>query len=265
LLTDSSEKENIHKGFSLGANDYFLKTFDTELLEKRIETLLCMNLQHNLLDTRKKDITELQNAIIETLTDTIEFRDEVTGGHVLRTQKHMEALIQGLLEKGFYTKTLSSWNLDYFIHSVQLHDVGKIGIPDNILKKCDRLTCEEFEIMKSHVVIGREIIQRIMKKTSKHEFLDFALAITISHHERWNGTGYPLGLKGTNIPLEGRLMALVDVYDALVSWRPYKDKKSHEKAMKIIEDESGTHFDPLIVEAFKHVEQRFKEIDLAFS
>jgi putative two-component system response regulator len=141
-----------------------------------------------------------------------------------------------------------------------LHDVGKIAITDLILNKPGKLTDEEFEIMKTHVTIGVDAIKKIIGNTKEHEFLRYALIIAGTHHEKWNGTGYPKGLKGTDIPLEGRLMAIVDVYDALISERPYKKAFTHEQANKIIEEGAGTHFDPILVEVFCGVEAEFSRI-----
>jgi len=142
-----------------------------------------------------------------------------------------------------------------------LHDVGKIAISDLILNKPGPLTNEEFEIMKSHVSVGVEAIERIMSETKEHAFLHHALLIAGAHHEKWDGRGYPNGLKGSDIPLEGRLMAIADVYDALISERPYKKAFTHEEACKIIEDSAGTHFDPVLVEVFKRVEDKFLNIN----
>ena len=150
--------------------------------------------------------------------------------------------------------------MDYLLPSAQLHDVGKIAITDLILNKDTRLTPEEFEIMKTHVGAGIAAIEKIMTNAHEHAFLNHALLIAGTHHEKWDGTGYPKGLKGDNIPLEGRLMAIADVYDALISERPYKKAFSHEEACKIIVDSAGTHFDPVLVDIFRNVEAEFKKV-----
>jgi hemerythrin-like metal-binding protein len=150
--------------------------------------------------------------------------------------------------------------VDFVLQSAQLHDVGKIAIPDAILNKPARLTADEFETMKTHVTVGIDAVNRIVTKTKEQLFLRHALHIVGAHHEKWDGTGYPYGIKEDSIPLEGRLMAVADVYDALVSWRPYKDKLTHEQAKKIIVESRGTHFDPVLVDVFLEKEDMFRQI-----
>jgi putative two-component system response regulator len=172
----------------------------------------------------------------------------------------LSILVNELLRSGVYADEVSAWNLDVFIPSAQLHDVGKIAISDVILNKPGKLTNEEFDLIKTHCIEGELIIERIMNKTGKtknDKFLLHAKRFASSHHERWDGSGYPNGLSGEDIPLESRLMAIADVYDALVSERPYKKPLTHEEAMEIIEKDSGTHFDPKLVEAFLNVADDF--------
>ena len=190
----------------------------------------------------------------------MEFRDKFTGGHITRTQFYLKALSDEMIREDAYKEEMSEWDMDFFLPSSQLHDVGKIAIPDHVLNKPGKLTDEEFEIMKTHVTVGVEAIERIIKNTKEHEFLRHTLGIAGAHHEKWDGNGYPMGLKGRNIPLEGRLMAIVDVYDALISERPYKKAFTHEEASKIIEDGSGTHFDPALVEVFRKAKGEFARI-----
>ena len=154
--------------------------------------------------------------------------------------------------------------MEFFLSSAQLHDVGKIAITDLILNKPDKLEPEEYEIMKTHVAVGVEATEKIMKETTEHVFLHHALQIAGAHHEKWDGSGYPAGLSGNTIPLEGRLMAIADVYDALVMERPYKKAFSHEKACEIIEEGAGTHFDPTLVDVFKKVANKFDQIKKEF-
>ena len=148
--------------------------------------------------------------------------------------------------------------MDFFLPSAQLHDVGKIAISDAILNKPGKLTPEEFEIMKTHVTVGVEAIERIINNTDEHAFLRHAVLIAGNHHEKWDGSGYPKGISGKDIPLEGRLMAVADVYDALISFRPYKQPFTHGEACKIIEDSGGTHFDPILVDVFRKTEGEFE-------
>ena len=152
------------------------------------------------------------------------------------------------------------WDLQLVIQSTQLHDIGKIAIRDCILLKPGKLSEDEYEVIKKHTVYGEDVIMEIENKTSEHEFLEYAKIFTATHHEKWDGSGYPRGLKGEEIPLLGRLMAIVDVYDALVAVRPYKAGFPHEEAVSIIADSSGIHFDPAIVDLFLSVSDQFSQI-----
>jgi putative two-component system response regulator len=172
----------------------------------------------------------------------------------------LKVLVKELLRTGVYAEEIAKWDLSQLIPSAQLHDVGKINISDLILNKPGRLTAEEFNEIKTHCASGVEIIDRIIKKTKDDGFLMHAKKFAGYHHEKWDGSGYPHGLAGVDIYLEGRIMAVADVYDALVSERPYKKPFSHEQAVDIIKNDSGTHFDPLIVTAFLNVTEEFLEI-----
>ena len=277
FLTAKSDESSELEGFELGAADYVAKPFSGPLLLKRIDhQLLIVRQKNDLLASqaalkdyadnleikvrdKTKEVINLQNAVLSTVADLVEFRDKMTGGHVARTQLYLKALIDELVLEGTYAEEIKKWDMDFFLASAQLHDVGKIAISDLILNKPAKLTPEEFEIMKTHVAVGIEAIKKIMRNTDEHAFLDHALLVAGTHHEKWDGTGYPVGMKDKNIPLEGRLMAIADVYDALISERPYKKAFTHEEARKIIVDGSGTHFDPLLVEVFENVETRFEK------
>jgi putative two-component system response regulator len=278
FLTAKSDAASEKLGLDLGAVDYVSKPFSAPIVLKRISNHLLIvsktkalqesqarlqDYAENLEDmVREKtaEVIELQDAVMSTVADLVEFRDDSTGGHTKRTQLYYKALVDWLIENSLFSDTISKWDLEHLYQSVQLHDLGKIGISDLILNKSGNLTLEEFEIMKEHVAIGVGAIERIMEKTSEHSYLDHALLVVGSHHEKWNGSGYPNGLKENDIPLEGRLMAIADVYDALVSERPYKKKLTHEVACVIIEEGSGTHFDPMLVDAFRDVKEEFARI-----
>ena len=268
---DSSEMEC----FDLGAVDYVRKPFSGPLLLKRIANQLLIvrqrkellesqaalkdhaeNLEAKVLE-KTAEVLDLQSAVLATVAELVEFRDKQTGGHITRTGRYLQILIDEMNCEGVYADEISHWLMDYFLPSAQLHDVGKIAISDLILNKPEKLTPEEFEIMKTHVMVGVDAIGQIMEKTKEHVFLDHALLIAGTHHERWDGSGYPVGLKGKNIPLEGRLMAISDVYDALISERPYKKAFTHEEACKIIEGGAGSHFDPVLVDVFRKAARRF--------
>jgi putative two-component system response regulator len=259
------------EGLRLGATDYIYKPFSAPLLLRRIETHLQLAVQkkelkmHNenlqaLVLKKTRQLIDLENAVMSIVAELLEFRDKATGGHVLRTQQYLRCLVDELLKEGVYTREVSEWNTDLLISSAQLHDVGKIAISDVLLNKPDRLDNKEFEEMKMHVPFGVDAIERMEKLTAEHEFLRYARVIAGTHHEKWDGSGYPAGLKEKNIPLEGRLMAVADVYDALISARPYKKPFSTTEAEKIIEEGRSTHFDPVLVDVFRKVSGRFAEI-----
>ncbi|MDR3295414.1 MAG: response regulator [Clostridiales Family XIII bacterium] len=271
FLTSMTDEGSELKGLSLGAIDYVTKPFSASLLLKRIENHLFSEAQKKLLKDfntnleqmvheKTAQIVNLQNAVMSTVADLVEFRDEATGGHIARTQKYLEILINKMVEERVYYDEISDWDMEYLLPSAQLHDVGKIAISDTILNKPGSLTTEEFEIMKTHASIGVEAIRKIERNASEHTFLKHARLIAGGHHEKWDGTGYPAGFSGTDIPLEGRLMAIVDVYDALISKRPYKKPFSMDESRRIIEGGSGTHFDPALIDVFSKVADQFAKI-----
>jgi len=271
FLTAKSDGESELEGLSLGAIDYITKPFSPPLLLKRIEVHLLVESQktelqdfnNNLLDmveAKTKTVVELQHAILNSLTKLVDRRDDITGGHIERTQRYMYILLKTIIDRGLFIEESSKWDVDLVVHSTQLHDIGKIAIKDSILLKPGKLTAEEFDSIKEHTTVGEDVISEIERNTSENEFLEYAKVFTSTHHEKWDGSGYPRGLKGSEIPLLGRVMALVDVYDALVSERPYKKSFSHDKAVSIITDSSGQHFDPDIVELFLSVSDQFVQI-----
>ena len=269
FLTAKIDPASEVEGLNLGAVDYITKPFSRELLIKRIDLHLLFEKQRkDLLNyslslesevgKQTQTVLELQNAIINIIAELVESRDSITGGHIVRTQHYIRLLIDFLVEHNVYTEEISSWDINLFVMSSQLHDVGKITIKDAILMKPGKLTDEEFDVMKHHTVAGVEIISRIEESTTSSEFLTYASALAGSHHEQWSGNGYPYGLKETEIPLHGRIMAIVDVYDALTNDRPYKKAFPHNEAIEIIRESSGTHFDPKIAEVFLLHEKEFE-------
>ena len=224
------------------------------------------NYSHNLeemVNKRTATIVELKNAIMETIADLVERRDDTTGGHISRTSSYLKIVIGLMLKQGLYRNQTESWNIDQMVLSAQLHDVGKIAIDDSILRKPAKLDEDEFEKMKKHTIFGGEIIKEIQEKTTESEFLNYAYVFAVYHHEKWDGSGYPYGIAGENIPLPARLMAIIDVYDALLSERPYKKAFSHEEAIKIIKDGKGSHFDPDLVEIFISASKQFRRLTAA--
>ncbi|MCL2012769.1 MAG: response regulator [Cystobacterineae bacterium] len=275
FLTARADEGSELKGLSLGAIDYVSKPFSAPLLLKRIENNLQI-VEHkkqlqdfnasleNMVAQKTFQVVKLQNSIMNTVADLIEFRDYTTGSHIFRTQKYLKLLLEKTLEEGIYTEELFSWNLEHFISSSPLHDLGKLAISDSILNKPGKLTPEEFEAMKKHVEIGVRAIRKIEEnmggELGGNSFLRHARLIAGGHHEKWDGSGYPLGLQGTDIPLEGRLMAIADVYDALTSVRPYRRPMPTDKARKMIESGSGTHFDPSLAHIFSKVADMFAAV-----
>lgn len=208
----------------------------------------------------RNEITQTRDVAIVGLSALAESRDNETGGHILRTQEYVRALAIQLQQSPKFKDYLTDETVDLLHKSAPLHDIGKVGIPDAILLKPGKLTDEEFEIMKTHASIGAESIAVAEKQMGSNSFLSIAREIALSHHEKWDGSGYPNQLKGDDIPLSGRLMALADVYDALISKRVYKPAFSHDKAKKIILEGRDKHFDPEVIDAFLRCEQMFISI-----
>lgn len=206
-----------------------------------------------------KELEEAHSSAIDSMITVVEGKDRETGGHILRTREYIRILAQYLRKKGIYD--FSPTFIKVLCQAVPLHDIGKVAIPDNILNKNGSLDEKEWEIMKKHVIYGKEIIQKAkMRSSGKNLFLNAATNIAYTHHEKWDGSGYPQGLKGDEIPIEGRLMAIADVYDALTSKRVYKEKFNYEKAENMIINESGTHFDPILIKAFIDLKSEFRKI-----
>jgi putative two-component system response regulator len=254
FLTARQDSEAELRGFELGAVDFLSKPFSTPVLLKRIKSHIDTDI---LIKDSQRSLRNIQNALISVIAELVEDRDKVTGGHIERTQQYIKILIEALMKSGVYADQIADWDLNLLLPSAQLHDVGKITISDLILNKPARLTNEEFDIIKLHAAEGERIINQIMDKTDDDGFLMHAKMFAGSHHEKWDGSGYPRGLSGDDIPLEGRIMAIADVYDALVSQRPYKDPYTHERAVEIITRDSGTHFDPKLVDVFKEISDDF--------
>lgn len=264
FLTAKADEGSELDGLSMGAVDYITKPFSAPLLLKRIETHLNLqdftnNLQ-KMVEEKTKKVVELQNAILNTVAELVECRDGTTGGHIERTGHYLQLLLEALVSSGEYAEEVAGIDQKLLIQSTPLHDVGKISIPDAILQKPAKLSESEFEIMKCHSVYGRDIIHKISRQTSESEFLEQAAILALSHHERWDGKGYPHGLAEKKIPIQGRLMAIADVYDALISQRPYKKAFTHMEAVKIITDGRGTQFDPVLIDLFLKIEGRFEAV-----
>jgi len=276
FLTGKNEDEDELLGLSLGAVDYITKPFSQPLLLKRIELHLQLQAQknelrlfnenlHEMVREQTNEVNALQNAIIMWAAEIIEFRNEETGWHVGRVQEYLRLLLNEMRKTDLYSAEISTWDIDAFIKSAILHDVGKIKISDEILLKKSRLTIEELEDMKLHSLYGKLLIERLQTMLPNQIFLEYAKTLAYAHHEKWDGTGYPDRLKGEEIPLNARMMSLVDVYDALISERPYKRAFSHEEAMQIISDGRGTQFDPYLTDLFLGLSDKLKSVSDALS
>lgn len=273
FLTAKAEVEDEMKGFELGAVDYITKPISPPIVLARVHTQLQLKRvrdylkdQNEFLETevqqRTKEVVAVQEVTILAMASLAETRDNDTGNHIRRTQFYIRILAEKLRHHERFRHLLDEdKTIDLLFKSAPLHDIGKVGIPDAILLKPGRFTPEEFEIMKSHTTLGRDAILAAEQRLGLElPFLYYAKEIAYSHQEKWDGTGYPEGLSGDDIPISGRLMAVADVYDALICRRVYKEGMPHEKAVGIICEGSGTHFDPDMVEAFKEIAADFREI-----
>ncbi len=276
FLTALREIESKTKGFELGAVDYITKPFDIAEVKARLGLHLNLSLakqelarQNEILEIKVQERTaELvctQDVTIHCMAVLAEFRDPETGGHIMRTQNYVKALADRLHKIHKHREVLTPENNTLLYKSAPLHDIGKIGISDKVLLKPGKLDDEEWTAMKKHPVLGFEAIQSAQERLGKNCFLHFAGEIARWHHEKWDGSGYPDGLSGEQIPLAARLMALADVYDALVSKRVYKPAFPHSKAVDIIGEGKGSHFDPDIADAFMDIHEDFRHIAIKFA
>ena len=253
LLTTHQKASERVRGLASGADDLLNKPFDPrELLER-------VRIAERILQL------ETREALIFAMAKLAESRDEDTGQHLERVQRYSHVLCRELAIDSQYSEQVTPEFMRLVYQTCPLHDIGKVGIPDAILQKPGRLTPEEFEIMKRHVTIGADAIRATLEHSPSASFLQFALDIAQSHHEKFDGTGYPHGLKGNQIPLAARIVALADVYDALTTKRVYKDAFPHSKADAIIASGSGQHFDPVIVQAYRKAEVDFDTIRITLA
>lgn len=248
LLTSKSESADVVEGLDSGADDFVAKPFNPAELEKRVE----VGIRTASLDTR--------DATIFALAKLAESRDPETGAHLERVRNYAKVLAERLLEKGLHRGLVDRGFVRLMYATTPLHDIGKVAIPDNVLLKPGQLNDREFDVMKSHTVIGAETLAAVADRYPWAPFLRTACDIARHHHERWDGTGYPDGLAGEAIPLPARIMSIADVYDALTSKRVYKEAFEHDVAVAIIRDNAGTQFDPELAEVFLEIEQAFHSI-----
>lgn len=261
FLTAMTDDQDEEQGLAIGAVDYITKPFRPKLLMARVHNHL--ELKHHrdhlesLVKARTKELQVTQQVTIESMATLAEYRDPETGGHIRRTQHYVRSLAEHLLEHPSYKAHLSPEIIEIVFRSAPLHDIGKVGVADRILLKPGKLDDDEFEQMKLHVNYGRDAIAAAEKSLGSNSFLQIAREIAESHHEKWDGSGYPSGLSGSSISIFGRMMAIADVYDALISKRVYKPPFSHQKAVSIILEGKGTHFDPQIIDVFQAMQDEF--------
>ncbi|MCL1807936.1 MAG: response regulator [Oscillospiraceae bacterium] len=255
FVTGISDTSNeAAQGFALGAVDFVTKPFSAPVLINRIQTHLNID---EIIRERTARLWKMKSGIISVMAELVESRDNVTGGHIGRTTKYVKILIDALLERGLYTEEINSWDKDMVVSSSRLHDIGKISVSDLILNKPGKLTFEEFEKIKHHTSEGERIIEQMAAETDEEAFFFHARIFAGFHHERWDGKGYPHGTQGAETPLQGRIMAIADVYDALISERPYKKPFPIGEAERIIINEAGKQFDPVITGVFDEVKDQF--------
>lgn len=276
FLTAKAEVDDETLGLSLGAVDYITKPISPPIVEARVRTQLRLKEAADFLrdrsaylaaevDRRTRENEALQDVVVLAMASLGETRDNETGNHLRRTQHYVQALAEQLRHHPRFADTLTPEAIRLLFKSAPMHDIGKVGIPDAILLKPGRLTPEEFEVMKTHTTLGYEAIHRAELSLGKDlPFLRFAKEIALSHQEKWDGSGYPQGLAGDAIPVSARLMALADVYDALISERVYKPAMPHDQAKALIVQGRGQHFDPDVVDAFLAAEAAFIGIAARF-
>jgi putative two-component system response regulator len=277
FLTAKTDADAERQGLDLGAVDYITKPISPAIAMARVRNHLLLKDsadflrdQNEFLEreiaSRTQEVMAIQDVTILAMASMAETRDSETGNHIRRTQHYVKALAQRLQDHPRFAATLTDQFIGLLYKSAPLHDIGKVGIPDRILLKPGHLDREEFEIMKMHAVYGRDTIMLVEKHIGgSNSFLMYAREVAHSHQEKWDGSGYPQNLVGEEIPLSARLMAVADVYDALISKRVYKPAFTHEQALDVMRKGRGSHFDPDVLDAFLAIETEFARIASAFA
>jgi putative two-component system response regulator len=259
------------EALKLGAVDFCTKPFSPPILHKRIENVLQTKYLERKIENfnitlrervteKTSEIVSLHNAVMKVVSELLEFRDEANSGHISRIQMYLKILLDTCKNENIYSDEISKWDEAAFISSSVLHDVGKIAISDAVLFKESPLTEQEFNTIKWHTTFGEKVIEEMERQTISGPFFDFAKTIALSHHEKWDGTGYPRGISGSAIPLPARLAAIADVYDCLISARPYRDSVTTGTAESIVAESFGTAFDPALKKIFDACAKEFTSI-----
>jgi putative two-component system response regulator len=277
FLTAMAGSDDERIGLEAGAVDYITKPISPPILLARVKTHLQLKAGQDFLKDknaylenevirRTREVQAIQDVTIFTMASLAETRDNETGNHIRRTQHYVKALAVKLRDHPRFAGYFTDRVIDLLFKSAPLHDIGKVGIPDKILLKPGKLTPEEFEVMKTHTTLGRDAIEQAERQLGTPvEFLKLAKEIAYAHQEKWDGSGYPEGLSGDGIPVSARLMAVADVYDALISRRVYKPAFTHERAVELIAEGRGKHFDPDITDAFMEIREEFRTIAKKFA
>ncbi|HEY0661813.1 MAG TPA: two-component system response regulator [Lysobacter sp.] len=278
FLTAMAGVDDERKGLDLGAVDYITKPISPSITLARVRNHLQLKIARDFMQHRNefldrevrrrtRQVGAIQDVTIRAMASLAETRDNETGNHIRRTQTYVKALALQLKDHARFREFCTPANIELLFKSAPLHDIGKVGIPDHILLKPGKLTPEEFEVMKTHTTLGRDAIEHALSElgTEDAQFLQMAKDIAYGHHEKWDGAGYPQGVGGDDIPIPARLMALADVYDAVISRRVYKPAKTHEYAMDILLEGRASHFDPDIVDAFFEIHEEFRQIAARFA
>jgi len=271
FLTAMNERTDELEGLQFGAVDYITKPFMPALLRQRVAIHLLLKKQQSelehfnknlqcMVNEKAKTIVKLKDKLLTVMAEMIEARDGTTGKHIANTQRYLEILLNAAVKGNKWPEEAAEWDIALLLTASQLHDIGKISIDDNILRKPGRLTEAEFAEMQRHVPYGVKIIARLQEDEEDTRFLQYAKIFAAFHHEKWDGSGYPLGLSGEKIPLLSRMLALCDVYDAITSVRSYKKALGHEEAKKIIQASKGAHFDPAVVNLFEEYSEMFRNV-----
>ena len=276
FLTAVTDIDSKTRAFAAGAVDYITKPFEIAEVRARVKTHLALmlaklelSLQNVILEERvierTREISLTQETTIEAIACLAEYRDPETGGHIKRTKNYVKAMAEALRKLPKYKDQITDAWIDSLYRSAPLHDIGKVGVSDDVLFKPGKLTTDEFEAIKLHTIMGYNSLFLSSQRLGESSFLKLGLELTRSHQEKWDGSGYPDGLSGEAIPLSARIMAIADVYDALISKRVYKPPFTHNKAIEIISRDGGTHFDPELVDVFLNIHEQFRQIALNYA
>lgn len=263
FLTANTDPESEEIGFDLGAVDYITKPFIASIMKRRVKTQMALAAYRNELESiveeQVAEITLMQDMISVGFVELVECRDGITGGHARNASVYFQAFVEEIRKEDKFKNDITDADYRSMLRAAPLHDVGKIAIRDDVLLKAGRLDDEQMKYMKTHTILGGQTFKKILRKIPNHDFIKIAEDMAMYHHERWDGNGYPKGLKGEEIPLSARIMSIVDVYDALTAKRPYKEPYDHKKAMAIIVEGRGTLFDPDLTDIFIRISPKIEE------